>query len=116
MLAEMDQNVGQMLDAVDRLGIRDNTIVIFVSDNGPEFIKPSDGLAGPWRGQYFTAWEGGAIHDPLAWENPGWPRLFTALICSRHWRALWAPRCRRIVPSTALTTCRNALFEVEQVE
>jgi len=31
MLAEMDANVGQMLDAVDRLGIRDNTIVIIAS-------------------------------------------------------------------------------------
>src|SRR5262245_47975627 len=59
MLAEMDHNVGQMLDAVDRLGIRDNTIVIFASDNGPEFVRPWDGWAGPWRGQYFTAWEGG---------------------------------------------------------
>jgi arylsulfatase A-like enzyme len=59
MLAEMDHNVGQMLDAVDRLGIRDNTIVIFASDNGPEFVKPWDGWPGPWRGQYFTAWEGG---------------------------------------------------------
>src|SRR6516165_10338323 len=34
MLAEMDYNVGLMLDAVDNLGIRDNTIVIFTSDNG----------------------------------------------------------------------------------
>ena len=59
MLAEMDHYVGQMLDAVDRHGIRDYTIVIFASDNGPEFIKPWDGWAGPWRGQYFTAWEGG---------------------------------------------------------
>jgi len=57
MLAEMDHNVGEMLDAIDRLGIRDDTIVIFASDNGPEFIKPWDGRAGPWRGQYFT--EGG---------------------------------------------------------
>lgn len=59
MLAEMDHNVGQMLDAVDRLGIRDDTVVIFASDNGPVFVKPWDGWAGPWRGQYFTAWEGG---------------------------------------------------------
>jgi hypothetical protein len=52
MLAEMDHNVGQMLDAVDRLGIRDTTIVIFASDNGPEFInKPWDGWAGR-RGHY----------------------------------------------------------------
>jgi arylsulfatase len=70
MLAEMDFNVGQMLDAVDRLGIRDSTIVIFASDNGPEFVRPYDGWAGPWRGQYFTAWEGG-IRVPLMIRWPG---------------------------------------------
>jgi arylsulfatase A-like enzyme len=69
MLTEMDHNVGEMLDAVDRLGIRDNTIVIFASDNGPEFIKPWDGW-GPWRGQYFTAWEGG-IRVPFMIRWPG---------------------------------------------
>jgi len=70
MLAEMDSNVGQMLDTVDRLGIRDNTIVIFTSDNGPEFFKPWDGWAGPWRGQYFTALEGG-IRVPFMIRWPG---------------------------------------------
>jgi len=70
MLAEMDSNVGQMLDAVDKLGIRDNTIVIFTSDNGPEFFKPWDGWAGPWRGQYFTALEGG-IRVPFMIRWPG---------------------------------------------
>lgn len=70
MLAEMDYNVGKMLDAVDNLGIRDNTIVIFASDNGPEFFKPWDGWAGPWRGQYFTALEGG-IRVPFMIRWPG---------------------------------------------
>jgi arylsulfatase len=70
MLAELDHNVGQMLDAVDRLGIRDNTIVIFASDNGPEYVRPWDGWAGPWRGQYFTAWEGG-IRVPFVIRWPG---------------------------------------------
>jgi len=70
MLAEMDQNVGQMLDAVDRLGGRDDTIVIFTSDNGPEFVQPWDGWAGPWRGQYFTALEGG-IRVPFMIRWPG---------------------------------------------
>jgi arylsulfatase A-like enzyme len=59
MLVEMDGNVGKMLSTVDNLGVRDNTIVIFTSDNGPEFFKPWDGWAGPWRGQYFTGLEGG---------------------------------------------------------
>jgi len=47
MLAEMDANVGQVLDAVDTAGVRDNTIVIFTSDNGAEFLRPWDGWAGP---------------------------------------------------------------------
>src|SRR6202020_2115287 len=70
MLAEMDHNVGEMLDAIDLLGIRDNTIVIFASDNGPEFLRDWEGWAGPWKGQYFTAWEGG-IRVPFLIRWPG---------------------------------------------
>lgn len=70
MLAEMDHNVGQMLDAVEKAGIRDNTIVIFTSDNGAEYVKPWDGWSGPWRGAYFTALEGG-LRVPFIVRWPG---------------------------------------------
>jgi arylsulfatase A-like enzyme len=70
VLAEMDGNVGALLDAVDSAGVRDNTIVIFTSDNGPEYFRPWDGWAGPWRGQYFTALEGG-IRVPFMIRWPG---------------------------------------------
>ena len=56
--AEMDYRSGQILDAIDDLGIRDNTIVLWTSDNGPEYFYPWHGTSGPWRGNYFTVWEG----------------------------------------------------------
>jgi arylsulfatase len=87
MLAEMDANVGQMLDAIDRLGIRDTTIVIFASDNGPEFVRPYDGWAGPVARPVFHRMgrrHPGAVHDPLARQDSGRP-------CQRRDRALRGP-------------------------
>jgi arylsulfatase A-like enzyme len=57
-LAQMDAYVGQILDAIDALGIRNDTIVVFTSDNGPDPTYPYQGSAGPWRGYYFTHMEG----------------------------------------------------------
>jgi len=57
-LTEMDFRVGQLLDAVDELGVRDDTIFVFTSDNGPDSTYPHQGSSGPWRGYYFTHMEG----------------------------------------------------------
>ena len=57
VLSEMDYRVGQVLDAIDDLGVRDNTLVIWTSENGPEEVFPHNGARGPWRGTYFTGYE-----------------------------------------------------------
>jgi arylsulfatase A-like enzyme len=69
-MMELDHRTGQLLDAVDELGIRDNTLFIFASDNGPEFRRPWRGTAGPWTGTYHTAMEGG-LRVPLIVRWPG---------------------------------------------
>ncbi len=67
---EMDHRVGQILDAVDALGLRENTLFLFGSDNGPEFRQPWRGTAGPWTGTYHTAMEG-ALRVPFMLRWPG---------------------------------------------
>jgi arylsulfatase len=69
-MIEMDHRVGQLLDAVDALGLRDDTLFLFASDNGPEFRRPWRGTAGPWTGTYHTAREGG-LRVPLIVRWPG---------------------------------------------
>jgi arylsulfatase A-like enzyme len=65
-LAEMDHIVGELMADIDRLGIADNTIVIFSSDNGPETTSVvhmrgdyQHDPARPWRGMKRDSWEGG---------------------------------------------------------
>ena len=70
MLAEMDYNVGRMLETIKSLKLQDNTIVIFTSDNGPEDVMPWRGWAGPWTGTYVTAMEG-SLRVPFIIRWPG---------------------------------------------
>ena len=64
-----DEQIGEMLDKLDELGIADNTIVMYSTDNGPENDTWPDGANTPFRGQKDTNWEGG-------WRVPAflrWP-------------------------------------------
>jgi len=70
VLAEMDYRIGQILDEIEALKIAGDTLVIFASDNGPEFRRPWRGTAGPWSGTYHTTMEGG-LRAPFMIRWPG---------------------------------------------
>ncbi len=64
-----DEQIGQILDKLDELGIADNTIVMYSTDNGPENDTWPDGANTPFRSMKDTNWEG-------AWRVPAfirWP-------------------------------------------
>ena len=82
----MDLGIGRLLKAVDDLGLRENTIIVFSSDHGPapvvlaneknkapdriEFARNMLGTPGPFRGGKHTQWEGG-VRVPFIIRWPG---------------------------------------------
>jgi arylsulfatase len=70
VMAEVDHNVGLVLDALDRLKISRNTIVLWCTDNGAEQRRPWRGSSGPWSGFYNSVMEGG-IRTPCLIRWPG---------------------------------------------
>ena len=58
-MVEHDAHVGQLLKKLDDLGIADNTIVMYSTDNGAECMSWPDGGTTPFRGEKNTNWEGG---------------------------------------------------------
>ena len=69
-MAQHDRDIGLMLDKLDELGIADNTIVIYSTDNGAEKFTWPDGGTIPFRGEKGTTWEGG-FRVPAAMRWPG---------------------------------------------
>lgn len=84
MLMQIDSYTGELLDAIDDLGIVKNTIFIFTADNGPEALEVNGtsltvetalhGSAGSWRGTLFTGFEG-ALRVPFVVR---WPEKIAA--------------------------------------
>jgi len=80
MIEVMDEGIGLLMDELESLGLRENTIVIFASDNGP------DPLAGErfnhqLRGMKYEVYEGG-IHVPFmfCWPSKLQPSMCDAIV------------------------------------
>jgi arylsulfatase A-like enzyme len=79
-MVEHDMHIGKFLDKLDELGIADNTIVFYSTDNGPHYNTWPDAAATPFRGEKNTNWEGG-------WRVPAmvrWPGKIPAGVWSNE--------------------------------
>ena len=69
-MIEHDETVGSLLDALDKMGITKNTIVVYTSDNGPHANTWPDGATTSFRSEKNTNWEG-AFRVPMHVRWPG---------------------------------------------
>lgn len=75
VVTEMDKQIGKLIKKIDELGIREDTYIIFTSDNGAALSSSYDiyvgmGSNGPFRGQKGSLYEGG-IRTPFIISKPG---------------------------------------------
>jgi arylsulfatase A-like enzyme len=89
MVKQLDDYVGELLAMIDELGLSDNTVVIFASDNGPHLEGGADpgyfDSNGPLRGYKRDMYEGG-IRTPMLVR---WPERVKAGSTSDHISAFW---------------------------
>ncbi|MEQ9453416.1 MAG: arylsulfatase [Phycisphaeraceae bacterium] len=69
-MVEHDMHVGELLDLLDEMGIADNTIVLYSTDNGPHYNTWPDGGNTPFRSEKNSNWEG-AYRVPAFVRWPG---------------------------------------------
>ena len=69
-MIDHDNHIGALLDKLDELGIADNTIVMYSTDNGPHANSWPDGATTPFRSEKNTNWEG-AFRVPAMIRWPG---------------------------------------------
>jgi arylsulfatase len=84
-MVEHDGHVGQLLKKLDELGIADNTLVMWSTDNGAEVMTWPDGGTTPFRGEKDTNWEGGwRVPCVIRWPGVIKPGTVSNEICAHE--------------------------------
>ncbi len=84
-MQEADWVVGELLNKLDELGIADNTIVVFSTDNGAEKFTWPDGGSTPFHGEKGETWEGGfRVPTVVRWPDVIKPNTITNEIFSQE--------------------------------
>ena len=87
-MVEHDGQVGQVLDKLDELGIAENTIIIYATDNGAQVFSWPDGSMTPFRSEKNSTWEGGyrdSDDGALAQPDPQTRSLSNGIISLPDW-------------------------------
>ncbi len=86
-MVEHDALVGKLLDTVDQLGLTENTIVIYTTDNGPMVCLFPDSGTTPFRGEKNTNWDGGwRVPALVRWPGTVEPgTVFNGLFAGEDW-------------------------------
>ena len=110
MITRMDAHVGQIVAVLDELGLADNTLIFFSSDNGPTYVGGVDTdqfqSAGSLRGGKGEVYEGG-IRVPMI---AAWPGRIAAGSTSDHVSAFWD-----VLPTLAEVIGADVTAEVDGV-
>ena len=110
-MVEHDGMVGQLLDKLEELGIEDNTIVMYSTDNGAESFTWPDGGTTMFRGEKNTQWEGGYPRAVASSAGPASSSPARSSTTSARMRTC----CRPCWPRRATPTVKEDLLKGRQV-
>ncbi len=100
-LMELDHNVGRVLDALNLAGLSEDTIVVFMSDNGPmrTSVWPDSGSAGPFRGELGDPLEGSIrTIGMIRWPGQIAPRETNEMFSTMDFMPTFARIARATMP------------------
>ena len=84
-MVEHDGHVGELLTLLEELGVAEDTIVVYTTDNGAETMSWPDGGSTPFRGEKATNWEGGfRVPCAIRWPGVVKPGTVVNAICAHE--------------------------------